>query len=91
MGVKTKTTEWFKQKVKEYHGDKVEVLSEYLGSEKPIKILYHCEKHGDTEKTINAKNVCKPFFCRVNNVKVKIKVNQQQEEKIIHQSIIMRG
>ena len=62
MGVKTKTTEWFKQKVKEYHGDKVEVLSEYLGSEKPIKILYHCEKHGDTEKTINAKNVCKPYF-----------------------------
>ena len=85
MGVKTKTTEWFKQKVKEYHGDKVEVLSEYLGSEKPIKILYHCEKHGDTEKTINAKNVCKPYFlpCKQCQSENKSKSAARRENKCI--------
>lgn len=56
------STEWFKEKVKNYHGDKVEILSEYLGLDKPIDIVYHCKKHGDTYKTINAKNICKSYF-----------------------------
>lgn len=62
MGHLNKSHEWFENKVKEYHGNKVELLSTYAGSEKPIDIVYHCEKHGDTFKTINAKNICKPYF-----------------------------
>ena len=45
------------EKVKEKYGDKVEIRGEYQGKEKPISICYHCEKHGDTIKTLNAKNV----------------------------------
>lgn len=61
MGVKRRTTEELKEQVKEKHGDKVEILSEYLGGTKPINILYHCEKHGDVS-TINAKNIFIPSF-----------------------------
>lgn len=57
-----KSQEWFENKVQEYHGNKVEVLSKYNGSERPIDIVYHCELHGDTYKTLNAKNICKPYF-----------------------------
>ena len=44
-------------KVKEWYGNKVKVISEYYGQEYPITICYHCDKHGDTTKTLNAKNV----------------------------------
>lgn len=37
-------------------------MSEYHGSERPIDLVYHCNQHGDTYTTINAKNVCKSFF-----------------------------
>lgn len=37
-------------------------MSEYQGTEKPIDIVYHCELHGDTFSTLNAKNICKPYF-----------------------------
>ena len=37
-------------------------MSKYNGSEKPIDIVYHCELHGDTYTTLNAKNICKPYF-----------------------------
>lgn len=57
-----KSQEWFENKVQEYHGNKVEVLSKYNGSENPVDIVYHCEQHGDTYKTLNAKNICKPYF-----------------------------
>jgi hypothetical protein len=57
-----KSQEWFEEKVKGYHGNKVEILSRYNGSEKPIDIIYHCENHGDTYKTLNAKNICKTYF-----------------------------
>lgn len=33
-----------------------------MGSEKPINLVYHCPIHGDTYTTINAKNICKPYF-----------------------------
>lgn len=62
MGHIIKNQEWFVEKVKNYHGDKVEILSKYNGSEKPIDIVYHCKEHGDTYKTINAKNICKSYF-----------------------------
>lgn len=62
MGVICKDTEWFKMKVKEYHKDKVEVISEYKGSLNPIDIVYHCKDYGDTYATLNAKNICKEFF-----------------------------
>ena len=57
-----KSQEWFEKKVKEYHGDKVEVLSEYNGSVNPIDIVYRCDLHGDTFTTLNAKNICKSYF-----------------------------
>ena len=55
MGHIIRNKEWFKEKVLKYHGDKVEILNEYNGSEKPINIVYHCKEHGDTYTTINAK------------------------------------
>lgn len=54
--------EKYLKRVKEKHGDKVEILSEYKGSVLPVEILYHCKEHGDTVKTINAKNVLTPCF-----------------------------
>lgn len=50
------------QKVKDKYGDKVEILSEFQGKERPITICYHCEKHGDTVKVLNAKNVFNSTF-----------------------------
>lgn len=38
------------------------MLSEYNGSEKSISIVYHCDLHGDTFTTLNAKNICKSYF-----------------------------
>ena len=57
-----KSQEWFENKVKNYHGDTVEILSNYNGSENTIDIVYHCKLHGDTFTTLNAKNICKPYF-----------------------------
>lgn len=76
MGHIIKNQEWFEEKVKKYHGDKVEILSEYNGSEKLINIVYHCKEHGDTYTTINAKNICKSYFlpckkCQSNNKSIK--------------------
>lgn len=62
IGHTIKSQEWFEEKVRNYHGKKVDILSKYNGGEKPIDIVYHCSVHGDTYKTINAKNICKPFF-----------------------------
>ena len=44
-------------KIQEWYGNKVELLSEYYGKEKRVTICYHCEKHGDTVKEMIAKNV----------------------------------
>lgn len=52
-----RSTEQFKEDVFKKHDNKVEILSEYLGDTKPIDFVYHCEKHGDTYKTMNAKNI----------------------------------
>ena len=57
-----KSQEWFEKKVQDYHHGLVDILSEYMGSEKPIDLVYHCTIHGDTYTTINAKNVCKSYF-----------------------------
>ena len=62
MGVKLQSTETYKQKVFAKRGDKVEILSEYLGGTEPIDFVYHCEKHGDTYKTLNAKNILAKCF-----------------------------
>lgn len=72
IGNLANTHGWFENKVKEYHGDKVRLISEYVGSDRPISLIYHCEIHGDTETTINAKNICKDYFlpcklCRSTN------------------------
>lgn len=50
-------TERYLEKVRDKYGDKVELLSEYLGKERRITICYHCDKHGDTIKELVAKNV----------------------------------
>lgn len=57
-----RTTEQFKADAFKKHGHKLEILSEYNGSDKPINIIYHCEKHGNTYKTMNAKNVSSKTF-----------------------------
>lgn len=75
MGVKRRTTDEFKEKVKEKYGYKVEILSEYLGGTVPIEILYHCEKHGDTYSTINAKNIFIPSFNPCKNCESEKKSN----------------
>lgn len=55
-------TERYLEKVRDKYGDKVELLSEYLGKERRITICYHCDKHGDTIKELVAKNVFNPSF-----------------------------
>ena len=62
MGYIGKDHAWFINKVKDYHGKTVEILSPYNGSERPIDIVYHCKEHGDTYATLNAKNICKDYF-----------------------------
>lgn len=57
MACRIRTTEQFKEDVHKKHGNKVEIMSEYIGQTKPINILYHCDKHGYIYKTINAKNI----------------------------------
>lgn len=42
-------------KVNKLHGNKVEILSEYQGKDKPVDIVYHCKKHGDIYKSISAR------------------------------------
>lgn len=49
--------ELFLENLKNKHGDKVELLSEFYGKEKKVDIVYHCEKHGDTITSLNAKNI----------------------------------
>ena len=76
-----KSNEWFLEKVKNYHGDKVEILSEYNGSNKPIDLVYHCDLHGDTCTTINAKNICKPFFLPCKKCQSERKSNSAKRTK----------
>lgn len=63
MGLAKIQTERYFENVRTKYGDKVEILSEYQGKERPITICYHCEKHGDTVKTMVAKNVFNKKFC----------------------------
>ena len=84
MAVRRRTTEQFKQDVYKKHGDKVEILSEYIGNTYPIDILYHCEKHGDIYKTLNAKNIfgksfqpCKQCDLELKSMKAKLAVRDK--------------
>jgi len=62
MGVLIDTQEDFENKVKVKYGDKVEILSQYKGGSFPVDFVYHCEKHGDTHKTIHGKNITGKSF-----------------------------
>jgi len=62
LGVYIISHDEYVKKVKEKHGDKVDIVSKYNGSQEPITLIYHCGKHGDSEKTINAKNVFSSSF-----------------------------
>ena len=84
MAFPRRTTEQFKEDVFKKHGDKVEILSEYLGNTEPIDILYHCEKHGDVYKTLNAKNIfgksfqpCKQCDLELKSIKAKLAVRDK--------------
>lgn len=57
MGINKQTTEEFKQKIFEKYNGKVEIIGEYTHATDPIEFVYHCEKHGDVFKTMNAKNI----------------------------------
>lgn len=64
-------------------------MSQYTGSNNPIDILYHCELHGDTYTTINAKNICKPYFlpckkCQSNNKMVSAKRTQKTNKNFYY-------
>lgn len=63
MGLAKIQTERYFEKLRAKYGDKVEILSEFQGGESPIMVCYHCEKHGDTIKTMIAKNVFNKKFC----------------------------
>lgn len=62
IGQLIKSHQWFEKKVHDYHGNKVTLLSKYNGSDNPVDIIYHCNLHGNTYTTLNAKNICKPYF-----------------------------
>lgn len=81
MGVIIKDQKWFEEKVKNYHGDKVTVVGDYIGMEKPISIIYHCSEHGDTHKTLNAKNICKPYFLPCKKCQSERKSNSAKKTK----------
>lgn len=49
-------------RIKEKHGDKVEILSEYQGKDSSIDYVYHCDKHGDTYKTAKASHLFEKSF-----------------------------
>lgn len=57
MGIRKQTTEEFKQKIFEKYNGKVEITGEFLGGSEPISFIYHCEKHGDIDRIMNAKNI----------------------------------
>ena len=61
MGYK-KTQEEFEKEVYEYHHGRVKILSKYNGSDNPVDLSYFCDEHGITFATMNAKNICKPYF-----------------------------
>lgn len=46
------THEEFCQKVRDIYGDKVEVVSQFDGTVKPVDIIYRC-KHGEIRRTVN--------------------------------------
>jgi hypothetical protein len=93
MGHINKSQEWFKEKVRKYHGDKVDIIGEYNGSENPIELIYHCEKHGDTTTTINAKNICKNYFLpckecqRENKSKKGLEKHDMKDKKYYYQRL----
>jgi len=62
MPQKQATTKVFKERIFNKLNNKVEILSEYNGGTEPIDLVYHCEKHGDKYKTINAKNILSKSF-----------------------------
>ena len=46
------THEEFCQRVRNIYGDKIEVVSQFDGTVKPVDIIYRC-KHGEIRKTVN--------------------------------------
>jgi hypothetical protein len=73
LAIARRSTEKFKEDVYKKYGNKVEILGEYEGANIPIEFVYHCEKHGDTYKSVNAKNVISKSFqpCRQCDLELK--------------------
>lgn len=70
----------FVNKVNSYYDNKVKILSKYNGTDNKIDILYHCDLHGDTYKTLNAKNICKNYFNPCAEC-TKMKMSQKSKDK----------
>lgn len=83
--------ERFYEKIKDRCGNTVTVLSEFMGNDKPIDIVYHCKEHGDTYSTINAKNIFKNDFCPCKSVKAIIRKSLGKEEKVQLKSNTMKN
>lgn len=54
---KRETPQEFKDRIYKKYEGKVEILSDYKGGSEPVDFVYHCERHGDVFKTMNAKNI----------------------------------
>ncbi|MCD3232653.1 hypothetical protein IRP63_14920 (plasmid) [Clostridium botulinum] len=92
MPQKRMSTTDFKVKVFNKHKNKVEIISDYKGGIKPIKFIYHCSVHGDTYKTINAKNILAKSFqpcdeCRKELQSIKAKQSLSKDDSYFYERL----
>jgi len=88
------STKEFKIKVFNKYGDKINILSDYTGGTKPIEFIYHCDKHGDIYKTINAKNILAKSFqpcnkCTKELQSEKAKIAKSKDEQYFYNKLKM--
>lgn len=90
MKGKSLTTEQFKEKVYNKHGKKVEILGEYIKSTIPISFVYHCDVHGDTIKSINAKNILMNCFqpCKLCNSIIMSNKQSSQDKNVNYNRLL---
>lgn len=92
MGYK-KTQEEFESEVYKYHHGRVKILSKYNGSDNPVDLSYYCDEHGYTFATMNAKNVCKPYFlpckdCQAKRKSIAAKKTDKKNKKYYYQRLV---
>lgn len=92
MGYK-KTQEEFEKEVYEYHHGRVKILSKYNGSDNPVDLSYFCDEHGIAFATMNAKNICKPYFlpcksCQAKRKSIAAKKTDKKNKKYYYQRLV---